>query len=122
MRLTVIFVTLFIFLACPAVMAQSPQQIDLTGYWIFSWDNDPNNANTANLKQGMGTITGSYINDAKENCPITGRITSLTAVTITITCPNWDIKADGSIVDSNLVIGSYFAYGSTHGIYRMVRK
>jgi hypothetical protein len=102
--------------------AQSPQRLDVSGSWAFTWDNNAANTNVADLTQGAGTFTGTYVNDNKEKCPLAGRMSSPTAVSLTIVCPRWEIKADGSITDERTVAGSYTAYGTSKGTFRMSRK
>jgi hypothetical protein len=112
---------LSVFIACTA-LAQTTPQVDLSGSWTFMWGNDPANKNPAELKQGAGTFTGTYINDAKDKCPIAGRMSSPTRVSMTIVCPKWEIKADGSTTDARTVVGNYTAYGNTKGAFQMVRN
>ena len=122
MRLVLFAGMLCFCLAVTKGLAQAPQQMSLEGSWTFIWDNNSKNTNAGNLKQGAGTFTGTYINDAKENCPLVGRMTSPTAITIAIVCPRWEIRADGSITNSQLVVGNYVAYGSSKGTFQMSRK
>ncbi|MGH8106237.1 MAG: hypothetical protein ACREO1_04925 [Arenimonas sp.] len=122
MRLVLIPLALGLSLAASASPSHTADQTGFTGAWTFTWENDPNNTNHADLEQGTGTFTGTYINDAKEKCPLVGRMSSPTTVSLTIVCPDWEIKADGSITNSRLLGGSYRAYGSTSGIFTMLRK
>lgn len=122
MRLALITGILSICLAASDSLAQTPQQMSFEGPWLFTWDNDSKNTNTGNLKQGVGTISGTYINDAKDKCPIAGRMASPTVVQITIVCPQWEIRAQGSITNPQLVVGDYVAYGSSKGAFQMSRK
>src|SRR5688500_2400979 len=84
-------------LAVTQALAQALQQMSLEGAWTFVWDNDSRNTNASNLKQGAGTFTGTYINDANDQCPVAGRMTSAKAIALTIVCPRWEIRAEGSI-------------------------
>ena len=113
-----------VFLAALALYASLAygQQPDLTGSWTFTWDGDAKNANPADLKQGAGTFSGIYVNDAKDKCPIAGRMASPTAIALTIACPKWEIRAEGSIRNANSVSGNYVAYGSSKGTFQMSRK
>ena len=123
MRLLWIATTLCSSLLFASVtVAQPPQQIDFAGSWTFMWDNNLKNTNVADLKAEAGIISGTYMNDAKDKCLIVGRFTSSTNVALTITCPKWDIKCDGSVKNSQLVVGRYVAYGSTAGGFQMSRK
>ena len=122
LRLVQLAATLCISSVATASLAQPPRQMDFGGSWTFTWDNNPRNMNLGDLKQGTGTFTGTYVNDAKDKCPLVGRMSSPTAVTLTIVCPLWEIRADGSITNSQLVVGSYVAYGSSRGTFQMSRK
>ena len=102
--------------------AESTALADLSGSWIFTWDGDDKNTNPVNLKHEAGTITGVYINDSRESCPVAGRLSSPADVVLVVMCPGWDIKAEGSITSPSLVTGKYFAYGDSTGEYKMSRK
>ncbi|HEX5057437.1 MAG TPA: hypothetical protein VFX02_13200 [Gammaproteobacteria bacterium] len=94
-----------------------------SGSWTFTWDNDSANTNAAVLNQDGDAITGNYVNDSKENCPITGQLDSSGAkMALTITCPKWEIKSDGSIVNPTLVEGKYLAYGDSSGDFKMAKN
>jgi hypothetical protein len=115
-----------VFLTVIAIVSESSaqpgSQADPTGSWLFIWQNNSANTNSVNLKYEDGTITGAYINDSKEKCPVAGRWNSTEAkVTLTIACPRWEIKCEGSIKDSNLVTGRYVAYGNATGDFRLLR-
>jgi hypothetical protein len=123
MRLFAFGTVLSVLVVCSsAVMAQSAPQTDLTGSWVFTWDNDNNNANPVTLKHEAGTITGTYINDSQENCPVVGRLSSATGVVLIVMCPEWDIKCEGSIESAAAVSGQYLAYGDSKGVFRISRK
>jgi hypothetical protein len=123
MRLRIISVVFLILVAIVSESsAQQGSQADPTGSWLFIWQNNSANTNPATLKYEDGAITGTYINDSKEQCPIAGRwISSEAKVTLTIVCPRWEIKCEGSVKDPDLVIGRYIAYGSSAGDFRLVR-
>lgn len=106
----------------PAAAAETAAQPDFTGSWTFTWDNDDKNTNLVTLKHEAGTITGTYVNDSRENCPVAGRIGSATSVILVIMCPGWDIKSEGSLTSSNLVTGKYLAYGDSTGEFKMSRN
>jgi hypothetical protein len=103
--------------------AQQSAPADLTGSWTFVWQNDSKNSNPATLKHETGTLTGTYINDAKEKCPVAGRLGSAgTQVFLTITCPRWEIKCDGSLKGPKTIVGRYVAYGTATGDFQMSRQ
>ncbi len=124
MRLPAIGTVIMLVLAFASpAMAQQRPATDFTGSWLFTWQNDAKNSNRATMKHEAGTITGIYINDSKEKCPLVGRLVSSgTGVVFTIMCPGWDIRADGSIKDAQSVDGRYVAYGSSTGEFSMVRQ
>jgi hypothetical protein len=123
MRLFPLGVFLYLFLGfIPAATAESPVPVDLTGSWTFTWDNDSANNNAVTLKHAAGTITGTYINDSRENCPVVGRLTSATAVLLIVMCPGWDIKSEGTIDSPSAVSGQYFAYGDSTGAFKLSKN
>lgn len=107
--------------ATPAPTAVSPTPVDLTGSWTFTWDNDSANTNPVTLKHEAGTITGNYINDSKEKCPVVGRLTSAASVLLIVMCPDWDIKAEGSIAGV-AISGQYMAYGDSTGTFKLSKN
>src|SRR5688572_18437007 len=108
MRLFSLGVFFSLFLGfIPAATAESPAPVDLTGSWTFTWDDDSANTNPITLKHEAGTITGTYINDSKQKCPVVGRLTSATSVLLIVMCPDWDIECDGPIGSPALVSGRY---------------
>ncbi len=123
MRLFPLGVFLSLFLGFISVtMAEESAPVDLTGSWTFTWDNDSANTNPVSLKHTAGTITGSYTNDSKENCPVVGRLTSAAAVLLVVMCPGWDIKSEGSIDSPSAVSGKYFAYGDSTGTFKLSKN
>lgn len=122
MKSVLVFATLCISLAASVSLAKSPRQVNFTGAWTISWNHSATNINHVTLRQGAGVFTGTYINDKKEKCPIVGRMSSPAAVTLTIVCPGWNIKADGVVENSKLVSGSYIAYETSSGTFTMSRK
>jgi hypothetical protein len=124
MRLRWTAVVLFIFVAfASGPSAQQGTQADPSGSWLFIWQNNSANTNPVALKYEDGAISGTYINDAKEKCPVAGRWDlPQSKVTLTIVCPRWEIKCEGSIQGPKLVTGRYFAYGSTAGDFRLLRQ
>lgn len=111
-----------LFAFVPVAFAETAPQPDLTGSWIFTWDNDSANTNAVDLKHEAGTITGTYKNDSGEKCPVVGRLSSAATVVVVVMCPGWDIKADGSIAGPTLVTGKYLAYGDSTGEFRLTRN
>jgi hypothetical protein len=123
MKLFLCGTVLSVLAACSSlVMAESVPKTDLTGSWIFTWENDSSNTNAVTLRHEAGTITGTYINDSQENCPVVGRLSSAAGVVLIVMCPEWDIKCEGSIESAAAVSGQYLAYGDSKGTFRISRK
>jgi hypothetical protein len=103
------------------VALPSEAQQPLTGSWQFTWDGNAKNTNVVDLKHEAGTITGIYVNDSKDKCPVAGRMSGADSVTLFIVCPKWDIRAEGAMKDQALV-GKYVAYGNSKGEFRMSKR
>lgn len=122
MRLFLSGAAFFLLILGSTAAAETALQPDLTGSWMFTWDNDDKNTNPVTLKHEAGTITGIYINDSKEKCPMVGRLGSAASLILVIMCPGWDIKSEGSIASPGLVTGKYLAYGDSAGEFRLSRN
>jgi hypothetical protein len=123
MRSVLLSTVLGIFLGfTSAATAESPAPVDLTGAWTFTWDDDSANTNPITLKHEAGTITGTYINDSKEKCPVVGRLTSTASVLLVVMCPDWDIECDGPIGSPDSISGRYVAYGDSSGTFKLSKK
>jgi len=96
---------------------------DCSGKWQVRWlSNDSRNPMT--LSQASGNFTGTYINDAKDRCPISGEFAAATRqVTLRIACPKWGIEMEGyASLDGKLIVGKYVAYGNAVGGFTMTKK
>jgi hypothetical protein len=105
------------------VAAGQASAADLARRWIVRWGNDPKNENTLSLTLHDARLSGTYINDSKENCAVTGNIKKQTSkFALTIVCPRWDIRMEGSQSDNGKTAGgSYQAYIDSHGDFTMRR-
>lgn len=121
MRSVLLAPVLSVLLAFGSAAAETAPQVDLTGSWAFTWDGDSKNTNPVTLKHESGTITGTYINDSKQNCPVVGRLGSPADVILIVMCPGWDIKCEGDIEGSSIA-GKYIAYGDSSGSFKMSRN
>ena len=120
-------------LQIPLRLAQLREQIDpvwlttcsrLTGTWSIMWAGDPANTNPIKLSQSGDTIEGTYLNDARETCQVTGRVDhkrGSASFTITGTNTSFVVRCDGIIASASLVEGRYQAYGNSTGNFRMSR-
>ena len=96
---------------------------DFSGKWQVRWlSNDSRNPMT--LNQISGKFAGSYINDAKDQCPVSGGFDAVTRqVTLRIACPKWGIEMEGyASLDGKLIVGKYLAYGNAVGGFTMTKE
>jgi hypothetical protein len=96
---------------------------DISGAWIAIWSNN-NSRNDLLLGYGGGQLTGTYINDAKEHCTVSGNLLDgVRRFVLTVRCPRWDILMEGLVAaDGRTASGSYRAYGSATGTFTMMRR
>ncbi|HLX14436.1 MAG TPA: hypothetical protein VKS24_04425 [Bradyrhizobium sp.] len=95
---------------------------DLAGRWSVTWSNTSKNA--MSLANKGGRFSGTYENDDKESCSVTGNFqTSNNHVAIQIVCPKWDIRMQGAASkDSKTIRGSYQAYVDGVGKFVMTKQ
>lgn len=94
---------------------------ELAGPWIVRWENSPKNENTISLVVAAGRLSGTYTNDDKMTCAVTGNVDEGTReMALSIICLKWDIRMQGRASTSwNRVSGDYQAYVNTKGIFSM---
>jgi hypothetical protein len=95
---------------------------DLAGQWIVRWQNNPKNENALSLAISQGKLSGTYTNDSKDTCKVTGNIRGQTReLALTIVCPKWDIRMQGiASADWNSASGNYQAYVDNKGIFEII--
>ena len=96
----------------------------LAGTWSIMWDGASANTNPIKLSQSGDTIEGTYLNDARETCQVTGRVdhkSSRASFTITGDNGRFVVLCDGIIASASLVEGRYQADGNSTGSFRMSR-
>ena len=96
---------------------------DFSGKWQVRWlSND--SRNPMSLSQASGKLTGTYINDAKDHCSVSGEFAAVTRqVTLRIACPKWGIEMEGyPSLDGKLIVGKYLAYGNAVGGFTMTKE
>jgi len=79
--------------------------------WTIEWlksdrsSYNPISTNPVTLSIVNGNVTGSYVNDEKETCSVTGRISFFT-----VQCPMWRIELSQTTVstDGRTISGTYF--------------
>jgi hypothetical protein len=96
---------------------------DISGAWTAVWSN--NNRNDLVLGYSGGQqLTGTYVNDAKAACAVTGNVLDgVKRFVLTVRCPHWDLLMEGVVAgDGRTAKGSYRAYGNATGPFTMVRR
>jgi len=104
-----------------AMTAGQTGAAELAGRWLIRWDDNPKNENALSLSARNDRLTGTYINDSKNSCTVTGNINVRTQeFALTIVCPAWDIRMHGSGAgDGRSAAGSYQAYVNSRGKFTM---
>jgi hypothetical protein len=115
--LTSLFLTSFMGLGVTRAGAD-----DLAGSWTVTWSNT--SKNEMKLANKNGRFSGSYENDDKENCSLTGNyLASNQHVALQIVCPKWDIRMQGiASKDNKTIRGSYQAYVDGVGKFVMTKQ
>ena len=95
---------------------------DLAGRWRVIWSNTSRNA--ISLANKSGRFSGSYENDDKDSCSVTGNfLASNQHVALQIVCPKWDIRMQGTASkDSKTIRGSYQANVDSVGKFVMTKQ
>ncbi len=95
---------------------------DLAGRWTVTWSNTSKNA--MSLANKNGRFSGTYENDDKDSCSVTGNfLASNQHVALQIVCPKWDIRMQGTASkDSKTIRGSYQAYVDGVGKFVMTKQ
>lgn len=119
----IVIISLGIALLALTAVASTGGQNSLSGDWIVKWL-DNNTLNPMTISQADGRLMGTYINDSKEICSVTGHpVKNSSRVTLNIDCPKWDISMEGTVSgDGNTIEGTYRAYGTSQGGFLMTRK
>src|SRR5207244_1340701 len=95
---------------------------DMAGSWSITWVADPANVNPLKLTTAGERIEGTYVNDKRTTCKVTGSVDEgKGTISFVISGPAFEVKCDGLIESLNLVSGSYVAYGGLRGSFRMSR-
>jgi hypothetical protein len=104
-----------------------PNADSLNGAWVITWPPGKENADgTENLNSTRNHLTlaadklhltGSYIDNDKSSCPLTGDLAAETKkVTIHIDCAQWKIDLNGvASSDSHQIKGAFTALGTSSG-------
>jgi hypothetical protein len=74
------------------------------------------------LSYGNGSFSGTYINDSKDSCAVSGNFDDKTSgLMLMVECPKWEIRMEGTAASGTMVRGSYRAYGQVHGGFTMTK-
>jgi hypothetical protein len=114
-----------LILSCLAglgVAGAGADDLALAGRWTVTWSNT--SKNIMSLADKEGRLSGSYENDEKESCSVTGNfLGSNQHVAIQIVCPKWDIRMQGiATKDGTTIRGNYQAYVDGVGKFVMTKQ
>jgi hypothetical protein len=95
---------------------------DVAGRWTVTWSST--SKNTMSLANKNGRFSGTFENDDKDTCPVTGNFgASNQHVAFQIVCPKWDIRMQGAASkDSKTIRGSYQSYVDNVGKFVMTKQ
>jgi hypothetical protein len=95
---------------------------DLAGRWTVAWPN--NSKNTMLLTSKNGRLSGTYEDDDKDACSVTGNFqVSNRHLAFQIVCPKWDIRMQGIAAQNGKIIsGSYQAFVDGAGQFTMAKQ
>lgn len=96
---------------------------DFSGKWSVRWlSND--SRNPLMLTQNAINFTGNYINDAKDNCLVSGELELVSQlIKFQVKCPQWNIQMEGfPTLDGKTIVGEYLAYGKAVGGFIMSKE
>jgi hypothetical protein len=92
----------------------------LSGSWTITWDN--NSKNPMSLKLTNERFSGTYTNDSKESCPVSGNLDSTSKrLALQVACPQWDMRMEGQVVP-DMIKGTYRAGVSGTGKFTMAKQ
>jgi hypothetical protein len=111
-----------LFVIALLAISASAQTTELTGKWIITWL-DNNDTQPIELVQSGNNISGTYINNSKDSCPVSGSLSG-SALSFTVQCPKWDIKMSGTVTPKGKTVenGTYTAYGRHTSPFRMAKE
>lgn len=106
-----------------AALSLAGQGADLSGNWVVRWL-DNNTSNPVTLTQTDGSLKGTYVNDSRDVCSVSGKLVQNNSrVALIVDCPKWDIMMEGALSpDGKTVEGAYLAYGTARGSFVMTKK
>ena len=95
---------------------------DLVGRWSVTWSNTSKNA--MSLANKNGRFSGTYDNDDKDSCSVTGNfLASNQHIAFQIVCPKSDIRMQGiASKDGKTIRGSYQSYVDSVGKFVMTKQ
>jgi hypothetical protein len=94
---------------------------DISGNWLIKWDSGPPNA--LFLTNTGGDLSGTYTNDAKQTCSVTGHYSAANRdFAVHIQCSNYNVELQGSLsADGATAPGKYWFKGTMTGTFTMAR-
>jgi hypothetical protein len=103
-------------------MAFAASASDISGNWVIKWDSGPPNALSLTTNAD-GDLSGTYTNDAKQTCSVTGHYGAATRdFAVHIKCSNYNVELEGSLsADGATAPGKYWFKGTMTGTFTMAR-
>lgn len=124
-RLTLTLLALFVLapFALSQKPASDPPAANLTGKWTATWlvsGKESGTRNTIHLTDASGAISGSFVADSGESCPVEGSLTNGNVV-LHVSCAKFAIELLGQLQGLE-INGSFLAYENSRGEFRMEKS
>src|SRR5208337_4261548 len=97
------------------------ERTDLSGKWMVKWL-DGGLPNKIVLMDNGGGLDGFFVADSGERCLARGDYSRVEGIHIQVRCSRWIVELLGQLQsDNGTILGTYLAYGTTRGHFRMER-
>jgi hypothetical protein len=120
MKALVLVATALIFICGGGAWALSGS--DLAGNWTVTWPNNTKNAISLSFSEER--FSGTYTNDARQSCTLTGNFSAASgSLSFHVACPSWEMRMEGQASpDGRTIQGDYKAYANATGSFTMARQ
>ncbi len=94
----------------------------LSGDWTVTFANDAKYQNEMSFTYSDGNFSGTYINDSKDSCPVSGTLAEATGhLILHIKCPKWGIELEGTASSDGKTIKGDYNWPSGNGPFTMAK-
>lgn len=96
----------------------------LSGNWTVHWPNDGKNQpqNEMSLTFKDGGLSGAYVSDDKESCPVSGAVAEKSGhVILHIKCAEWGIELEGTTAADGKSVKGDYSWPSGSGQFTLVK-